>query len=343
MTSCPYHCLAISSIWTTFSSRLRELAISVSYPTALAHILPARTQPLPRLEVMRLGYLYRLWDTLPSGVVQSDLMLERLAQLYTNQSLQVLEMKLLYPCSSFHNGGLFLAEKLLPKRHIYPQLRRFWIATECVDNINSSQTSHISSFIRAHARTLRGVAVHNFPAVIRDLFVNTPDFSLQPSLSIAFVVPQTAAVTKTLVELQMPFGYDISPRHNLPCLRRLTIGIEDLRLESFDHLARKVPQLLSLSVSYSNVSCTHSDISRRIAIAPASILSQWNLKDLTLYPEAGIVPIAPNYSLMRDIARLVPSIESFVGSGDMSEKREDWEAVWPWSRNVYIDPLLDGY
>jgi hypothetical protein len=45
---------------------------------------------------------------------------------------------------------------------------------------------------------------------------------------------------------------------------------------------------------------------------------------------------------MRKVASLIPSVESFVGRGNKIEKPEDWEAKWPWTRNVYIDALMDG-
>ncbi|KAH8813710.1 hypothetical protein DL96DRAFT_1820967 [Flagelloscypha sp. PMI_526] len=255
MPSGPYCYLSVSSIWSTFSSNLRELAISVSYSKALADLLPSQTRPLPKLEVMRMGYLYRPWVSHPTEVGHSDLMLERLAQLYTNQALQVLELQILYPRQLSSSGGPSLAESLLPKRHIFPQLRSFWIITKRA-NIDPTQTSHISSFIRAHASTLRSLKIHKFQAVIKDLFVNTPNFPLQPSFSIAFnniavLSLNPSALTKiTLIELQMPFICRLPPHCPFQDLLRLQICVNTIRLDCFDQWAKQLPQLISLSVRY---------------------------------------------------------------------------------------------
>jgi hypothetical protein len=43
---------------------------------------------------------------------------------------------------------------------------------------------------------------------------------------------------------------------------------------------------------------------------------------------------------MRIVAKAIPSVESFLGRGDMVEAREEWELRWPWKRNIYFDHAL---
>ncbi|KAH8831681.1 hypothetical protein DL96DRAFT_1678056 [Flagelloscypha sp. PMI_526] len=344
-----YRYLAVPSIWSTFSANLRELAISVSYSDALAHILPLQITPLPKLEIMRVGYLYRTWDPYTWNNCPPEPMLTRLAHLYANRALQVLELRIVYPGNPASNGGPFLVQSLLPKSHIFPQLRRFWIVTERRLNtgIDASQTVHIESFIRAHVNTLRSVKVHKFPDVVVDLFVRTPYFLQPPSFSVAFddlaTLQKSASATakNALVELQLHTGPAIPSQETFRNLRRLAIRVRELSLESFEYYAKELSQLISLSVKYVYPFWTSDDISGRIANPPNSILLQWKLKDLTIYPTFGLLPIPPNYPLMREVAQLIPSVESFAERGDML-KPEDWEAKWPWTRNVYIDALMDG-
>ncbi|KAH8813709.1 hypothetical protein DL96DRAFT_1625190 [Flagelloscypha sp. PMI_526] len=297
---------------------------------------------------MRVAYLYRLWDTHTTSVTRSDRMLENLARLYTNQALQVLELKMVYPRQLLHSGGPSLARSFLPKSHIFPQLRCFWIVTERVGTSNLHETNHITWFIRAHARTLRSIKVHKFQAVIEDLFTNTVVFPLQPSFSIAFNSAQSLQTVTTtplkiaLVEACMPFGYILPSHHSFQKLLRLHIHVNELHLASFDQWANQLPQLLSLSVRYHRLSDIYNDVSCRIANTPNLTLSRCGLRDLALFSAFGSVPIPPNYHLMRNVARLMPNIESFAGRGDMSELYEGWEAEYPWSRNVYIDAIMDG-
>ncbi|KAH8831765.1 hypothetical protein DL96DRAFT_1706174 [Flagelloscypha sp. PMI_526] len=325
-----YRYLAVPSIWSNFSANLRELAISISYADSLTHLLPSQTTPLPKLEVMRVGYLYRIWDSYWQNIGPPEPMLTRLAQLYTNQTLQVLDLKIVYPRRMVYGGGPPLVESLLPKDHIFPQLRRFWIVTERLfsSSIDVRQTSRVISFIHTHANTLRSVKPPSFSIASNDL-------------TLWHSVASTTA-KMALVELEILHDSTVPSQDTFRNLRRLSIHTAQLRLETFDRYAKELPQLLSLRVKYQNHLCTEDYLSRRTTNSLNSILTQWKLKDLALYPAHGVVPIPPDYSLMREIARLIPSVESFVGRGIKIEKPEDWEAKWPWTRNVYIDALMDG-
>ncbi|KAH8827128.1 hypothetical protein DL96DRAFT_1605625 [Flagelloscypha sp. PMI_526] len=114
-------CLYFSSVWETYSANLRELSISVAVREELAVFLPSQSAALSKLEVMRLSFIDR------KGLSEDPRRYLKLAvPLYTNESLQELNLHIVYPTYSTLNPSS-LAEILLPKDHTLPCLAMFSI------------------------------------------------------------------------------------------------------------------------------------------------------------------------------------------------------------------------
>ncbi|KAH8829577.1 hypothetical protein DL96DRAFT_1708701 [Flagelloscypha sp. PMI_526] len=347
--------LNMPAFWSAFSANLRQLSISIVRASGLKHILPARgTTLLPKLEIVRFAYLDRY-----AGHDSPVSYLRHMASLYINDTLKEIEVHFVYPLNASY--GPLIAEIILPSTHTFPQLWKLSVTTEWGGAFHPSQNAVVASFIQRHSITLRSIKVHKFDKAIQILcdrpyfFANGAKFSFACRTKLDLQGSSFSNISNDLVDLELAFQYDDIPSLSIcPNLRRLCVRTADLRVNSLEHVADLFPRLVSLKIMYreawrfpttihSMVLCSSWVLSPLLtALARSSVLDSWKLKDIAIYPGGGRLPIPPDFSLMRKVAKLIPSVESFLGRGDMIEEPEPWEHVWVWRKNVYIDPLMNG-
>ncbi|KAH8833194.1 hypothetical protein DL96DRAFT_713081 [Flagelloscypha sp. PMI_526] len=363
-TCFPY--LAIPSLWESFGSNLRELSISVPNTTGLSEILPSQESKnilLPRLEIMRFAYLNRAGR----GSSTRDSIFRRLATLYTNESLQCLQLRVRCPTLGWNEvADFFMALLPNPKKHIFKNIRRVELVCSSVHSLHlPSHVDYVMAWIEKHASTLRGVRIRGLSSIVERLVNRTPSFSLAPDLEQPFFSLTVNDLSDVLDDWNGVLGLvqrnlrDVEctnhlrdgktnvflkkiTRHSFPNLQRLAIAVTSFELELLVELASQLPRLVSLSMKFGVCKMVLFEYS----IVPgwiASVLAKWKLKDISLYLMNGIPPPVPTYyQLMVAVAKLIPSVESFEGRGDMLRERAAWETVWPWKKNVYMNGLWDG-
>jgi hypothetical protein len=234
----------------------------------LAVFLPSQSAALSKLEVMRLSFIDR------KGLSEDPRRYLKLAvPMYTNESLQELNLHIVYSTYSTLNPSS-LAEILLPQDHTLPCLASFSFVTERSDYAtDSSQMICIAAFIQRHVATLRNIRIHGFTNVFDHVFSNNaPPFPTQPSFSFAPANGELSVLSREafhvvrdgLIEAELDCG--VVPLQSVyPALRRLHIRIWDLDFASFDEIAKKLPDLLSLSISYRFLSITLDEVQKHLA------------------------------------------------------------------------------
>ncbi|KAH8831731.1 hypothetical protein DL96DRAFT_1588817 [Flagelloscypha sp. PMI_526] len=357
--------IQLPKVFELFSGNLRELSISMTQSGELSCVFDSHCPTLPNLETMRFAYHDRHNKSADPGSF-----LQQVASLYTNQALRELDLRIVYP-QTFSDSASFLTKHLLPLNHVFPHLYRFSIGTEWRGGrFELSERERMGMFIRNHAATLRNIRIHKFLWLVEELLSLSPAPTFeqgQPTFSVAVITdlsswregPAFQIIRNGIYEAEMR-EYGVLPeQRTFPNLRRLVFCEKELTLDCFDKVADALPQLISLRIKYEKVVFTSDDIRRRLAESPyarsssllkqfaqfsnPSTLAHWGLKDLTLVHENvnGRFPRLPNFALMREVAQLIPSVESFDGQGDMLGVQEIWERLWLWNRNVYTEPLRD--
>ena len=352
------------STWTALAANLRQLSIYVADAT-FSHFLPSPGTDIvfPRLEVMRLAFTQlRIW---PSSRMPSETGCDQVARLYTSAQATLHTLDLRF--KGFDALASPLGDIILPRHIVFTKLESFVLRMDEVGSHNTS-LAPVVVFVRRHASTLRQLRLFGVLPAVHELAQQVPrafsamHFATQlPVLAFSFAASHTAsalllhpdnhsASLETLRACTVSVDWIGTARKLradlVPNLRHLVLH-ENAAVES-EHilvlLADTIPRLVSLSIQHRG-ECTRI---RKTANNEAQLdrLYHWRLKDVSVFSLAQTSQILtlphenPTWWFMKHLAELIPSIESFYGTGHMREERPgpgSWRRLWLWEENVYTN------
>ncbi|KAH7103769.1 hypothetical protein BKA62DRAFT_696394 [Auriculariales sp. MPI-PUGE-AT-0066] len=354
--------LYTGALWQAVAANLRELNIVVDANNRIFAILsciPADVS-LSRLEVLRFSY-----GKLGAGLnAPSEPKLERLRALLVESAstLNTLEIRI----HGYQYGYSQLFEQFFPAVVQFRRLRclSLVISPFSPASVPSTSTVKLWRFVERHSRTLTSIKLHGLPIIYQHLVENGGSAAStrnggvsQSSVAISIqVMPDDQifsagmvrhnlpAVRQSLVELCIVHPYSMflpGLNETLPNLRRLVLLYRSYSPDLVATLALQAPLLVSLSFRY--FYRRSDEVGPTTRKQESTVLANWRLKDISIYRAEqnalqGYYHTIPAWSHMRQLAGLVPSIESFFGTGHMQEEFErGWKYYWPWRRNMYLD------